>query len=266
MRVAGAVLAAVVALSGCASSTPRQPQMAQKPESTPLDRSQEEASARTRARVHTELAAGYYELRNMPVALDEVTQAIKAEPGYGPAYNIAGLIYAELREDRLAQENFERALRIDPLDSDANNNYGRFLCDRKREGDAMKYFVAALKNPLYQARENSYVNAGMCLRRSGDVKAAEDYFQRALKVRPTQPQALYHLADILYARGSYEEAKQYVIRLEQLTNPSAEMLWLALRIERRLGDRNAVASYAQQLRSRYPDSREARALLAGLDE
>ena len=266
MRMTGAVLAAMV-LSGCASTTPKPfPQMAQNPEPTPLNTSQEEASSRTRARVHTELAAGYFELRNMPVALEEVNQAIKAEPGYGPAYNVAGLIYAELREDRLAQENFERALRIDPLDSDANNNYGRFLCDRKRETDAMKYFVAALRNPLYQTRENSYVNAGLCLRRSGDTKAAEDYFQRALKVRPTQQQALYHLADIGYARGSYDQAKQYVIRLEQLTNPTAEMLWLALRIERKLGDRNAVASYGQQLRSRFPDSKEARALLAGLDE
>ena len=266
MRMAGAVIAAGFVLSGCAPTQKPFPQMAQNPEPTPLNTSQEEATARTRARVHTELAAGYYELRNMPVALEEVNQAIKAEPGYGPAYNVAGLIYADLREDRLAQENFERALRIDPLDSDANNNYGRFLCDRKRESEAIKYFMAALKNPLYQTRENSYVNAAMCLRRSGDVRAAEDYFLRALKVRPTQPQALYHLADIGYARGSYDQAKQYVIRLEQLTNPTAEMLWLALRIERKLGDRNAVASYGQQLRSRFPDSKEARALLAGLDE
>lgn len=267
MRTAAALVAAVIVLSGCAAPSPKPfPQMAPKPESTPLNTSGEEASTRTRARVHTELAAGYYELRNMPIALEEVKHAIKSEPNYGPAYNVAGLIYAELREDRLAQENFERALRIDPLDSDANNNYGRFLCDRKRANDAMKYFVAALSNPLYQARENSYVNAGMCARRSGDMKSAEDYFLRALKVRPTQPQALYHLADIAYARGNDERAKQYIIRLEQLTNPTAEMLWLALRIERRLGDRNAVASYGQQLRSRFPDSREARALLAGSDE
>jgi type IV pilus assembly protein PilF len=41
------------------------------------------------------------------------------------------------------------------------------------------------------------------------------------------------------------------------------MLWLGVRIERRLGDRNSEASYALQLRNRFPDSREARALLAG---
>ncbi|HYH41646.1 MAG TPA: type IV pilus biogenesis/stability protein PilW, partial [Burkholderiales bacterium] len=89
---------------------------------------------------------------------------------------------------------------------------------------------------------------------------------RALKVRPTQPQALYHLADLGYARGNYAQAKQYVIRLEGLTIPTAEMLWLALRIERRLGDRNAEATYGQQLRRQFPDSKEAKALAAGVDE
>jgi type IV pilus assembly protein PilF len=216
--------------------------------------------------VHTELAAGYYELRNMAVALEEVNQALRAEPGYGPAYNVAALIYAELSDDRQAQEHFQQALRIDPLDPDANNNYGRFLCDRKREKEAIKYFLTALRNPLYQTPERSYVNAGLCSRRQGDIGAAEDFFVRALKTRPTNAQSLYQLADIAYLRGNYPQAKSYLIRLEQLAAPSAEVLWLALRIERKLGDRNAEASYGQQLRRQFPDSKEARALVAGIYE
>jgi type IV pilus assembly protein PilF len=253
---------AVLALGGCVGPAPSpfdQPSV--KPNT-----SGEESPMRTRARVHTELAAGYYELRSLSIALAEVGQAIRAEPNYGPAYNVAGLIYAELREDRLAQENFERALRIDPVDSDANNNYGRFLCDRRREAEAIKYFLAALGNPLYQNRERSYLNAGLCSRRRGDFAGAEDFFMRALKVAPFEPQALYQLADIEYARGAYTRAKDYLVRLEKLTQPSAEVLWLALRTERKLGDHNAVASYGQQLRRQFPDSKEARALLAGADQ
>jgi len=45
--------------------------------------------------------------------------------------------------------------------------------------------------------------------------------------------------------------------------PGAEILWLALRVERGLGDRNAEASLGFQLRRNFPDSREARALMAG---
>jgi type IV pilus assembly protein PilF len=223
----------------------------------------DETSVRTRARVHTELAASYFELGNMGVALEEAREAMRADPNYAPAYNVAALVYAQLKEDRLAEEAFQTALQINPSDSDAHNNYGRFLCDRKQEREAIKHFLAAVRNPLYATPERSWVNAGLCARRNGDLPAAEGYFQQALKMRPAQPQALYQLADLSYARRDYAEAKSYLTRLTQVAAATAEVLWLGVRVERRLGDRASEASYALQLRNRYPNSREARALLAG---
>ena len=64
-------------------------------------------------------------------------------------------------------------------------------------------------------------------------------------------------------RGDFGEAKRYLNRLTQVATANAETLWLGVRVERRLGDRNSEASYALQLRNRFPDSQEARALLAG---
>ena len=159
-----------------------------------VDTSGQENDARSRARIHTELAVGYYELRNMGVALEEVNEALRSDSTYGPAFNLAGLIYAELKEDRRAQENFQQALRIDPLDSDANNNYGRFLCDRKREGEAINMIPRGLAQSTVSAAGPFLLNAGVCSRRGGDMAAAEDYFEKALKVRANQPQALYQMA------------------------------------------------------------------------
>ena len=48
-----------------------------------------------------------------------------------------------------------------------------------------------------------------------------------------------------------------------MATPTAESLWLGVRVERRLGDRNSEASYAMQLRNKFPNSVEARALGAG---
>jgi type IV pilus assembly protein PilF len=47
---------------------------------------------------------------------------------------------------------------------------------------------------------------------------------------------------------------------------TAESLWLALRIERRLGQRAAELSYGNQLRRRFPQSSEAQALQRGAYE
>jgi type IV pilus assembly protein PilF len=265
------VFAAIALLDACSSNTSSQspkPFVTPMPRaaSEPLDRSNEEPPARKRARAHTELAASYFQMRNMPVALEEVEIALKSDSQYGPAHNVAALIYADLRKDDLAREHFLRALQIDSRDPDANNNYGRFLCDRQREVEALKYFEAALSNPLYQTPERSYVNAGLCTRRKGDMASAEDYFLRALKANPFEAQALYQLTDISFQRGAFAQAKAYLTRLEQLATPSAEVLWLALRIERGLGDRNSAASYGQQLRRRFPDSRETRLYNAGVQE
>jgi type IV pilus assembly protein PilF len=223
----------------------------------------EESQVRVRARIHTELAASYYQLGNMGVALEEATKAVRIDPNYGPAHNVAGLVYAVLKRNGQAEASFQRAVSINALDSNANHNYGQFLCERKREEEGIRYFMAAVQNPLYRTPERSYVNAGVCARRRGDAEAAEGYFREALRMRPNQPQALYNLAELQYEGRNYDAAREHIDRLMRVVQPNAEALWLAVRIERRVGDAASAASYAQQLRKNFPESKEARALSAG---
>jgi type IV pilus assembly protein PilF len=226
-------------------------------------KSVDDTDEQSRARIHTELAAGYLELGNYGVALQEAGEALKADANFAAAYSVLGLVYMELRDDKAAEANFQRGLRINPQDSDINNNFGWFLCQRKREQESIKYFLAALRNPLYATPDKSWVNAGVCSRQSGDLAAADDYFQKALKLRPGHPQALLQLADMAYKRKDYPEAKSYLMRIRREVEPTPGSLWLALRVERALGDRNAEASLGFQLRKNFPESREARALIAG---
>lgn len=253
------LLALVCALvAGCATQPAADKEL--KPATTTTG---EESPARRRAGIHTELAASYYQLGNMGVALEEVRTAIKIDPSFGPAYNVGGLVYAKLKQDAQAEASFQRALSINPSDSDASNNYGQFLCERKREGEGIRYFLAAVQNPLYRTPDRAYVNAGICARRMGNAAAAEEYFRDALKLRPGQPQALYNLSEMAYQRNDFEAARSDMNRLMRAVEPNAPALWLAIRVERKLGDAAAAASYAQRLRKNFPDSREARALNAG---
>lgn len=247
----------ILTIVGCASQEPVPAPLVQKPPPTP-----EQADAKTRAELHAQLGAAYYDIGNYPVALDELNEALRADSEYGPAYNVLGLVYMGLGEEARAEQSFRRALSINAQDSEAHNNFGWFLCQRKRQDEGIKHFMAALKNPLYASPEKSYVNAGICARGRGDEKAAIEYFERALQAQPQHPQALFQMADLAFKRNALPDAKTYLTRLSRTgTTFNAEALWLALRVERGLGDRDAEASYGMQLRRNFPNSREAQALL-----
>ena len=253
------VFIVIFSMLGCGAQ-PLVPEGPQRTESTTSDT---DDSPRGRARIHTDLAGNYLEIRNLGVALEEAGIAQRSDPTFAPAYNIAALIYIEMQDDRKAEENFRQALRISPGDSDANNNYGTFLCSRKREADGIRHFMQAVRDPLYRNPDRSYVNAGVCARRSGDPASAEKFFLNALRFRPDQTQALYQLADMYYASARYNEARTLLRRLQPVAPESPEILWLTLRNERRLGDSNALESLAHQLRTNFPNAKETGLLDAG---
>ena len=218
---------------------------------------------RTRAKLHTELGSLYFQDGNMAVALDELKISIAIDPTYAPAYNVRGLVRLSLREMASAEEDFKKALSLAENDPEINNNFGWFLCQIGREGESVAYFMRAVKNPLYQTPDRAYLNAGRCSQKAGDLDAAEDYLQKALRIAPDNLQAMMQLATINYKRGNLDQAKKYLSDVLRRVEPNAEVVWLALRVERRLGDRAAEAGYVSQLRRKFPGSPEYQELLKG---
>ena len=256
-----ALVLACGAIAGCAQNPSSSTTQANTVETG--THSGEAGDPRNRARIHTELASAYFEHGNMGVALEELRVATAADPGYAPAYNVLGLVHMDLRENGVAQQYFERGLRLAPNDPDLNNNYGWFLCQTGREGQSIAYFLAALKNPLYNNPARSYVNAGLCAVKGNNENDAIDYFERALRNEPNNLKALLNLASVQYKRGQLEAARGLVGRFNKLIEPTSESLWLALRIERKLGDKLAENSMAAQLRRRFYGSPEYEDLLKG---
>jgi type IV pilus assembly protein PilF len=252
-----AVAFGLLALAGCAGQSSEAPSV----ETGTIVG--EMGDPRNRARVHTDLAAAYYERGSMAIALEELRVATASDPNYPPAHSMLGLVYMELKENQLAEQSFERALRLSPNDPDINHNFGWFLCNTSREKESVKYFVQAIRNPLYATPWRSYSAAGVCSMRGGNPKDAEEFFQRALKLEPDDAPSLIKLGEIRYRQGQIEEARRLVTRYNKLITPSAESLWLALRIERRSGERVAEQAYANQLRRRFPTSAEYRSLQRG---
>ena len=211
---------------------------------------------RNRAKLHTELASLYYGNGNLGVALEELRNATVADSNYAPAYGMFGLVYMQMKDNDRAEASFERALRLSPNDADINHNYGWYLCQTAREQASIAFFLNAIRNPLYSTPWRSYSAAGVCSFKVNQLKDAEAFFDRALRVEPDEPSSLLYLGQIRYRQGNVGEARKLVARHNKVAAPSAESLWLALRIERRLGERVAEQSYANQLRRRFPASPE----------
>jgi len=71
------------------------------------------------------------------------------------------------------------------------------------------------------------------------------------------------MAEIAYRNGRPMEARQWLADLEKIADLSANATWLALRAERKLGNRDGESRHAAQLRRKYPSSTETRKLLLG---
>lgn len=238
---------------------------AQMPNSAPSQGKDTDAmeSVNNRARVHTELAAQYYTRRQYSVALQEIREAMQADNSYAPAYMVLGLVHEALLEDKDAEDSFRRAIDIAPQYSEAHNNYGFFLCSHKRYKEAMDQFESAWRNPLYATPETALANAGQCALRQGDIDQAENFTRRALVRAPNQGQALETLAEIQYRQGNLPMARATLSKVADPSGLDAAGLWVGVRVERKLGNREAEAEYGAQLRRRFPEAKETSWLLNG---
>ncbi|MDP1648229.1 MAG: type IV pilus biogenesis/stability protein PilW [Rubrivivax sp.] len=217
----------------------------------------EGADAERSAKVRLELAGLYLARGQASTALEEVKLAIAAKPDVAEAYNLRGLIYGTLGEMTLADESFRRALQLDPRDGDAMHNYGWFLCQQRQFAEAEAQFERALLQPQYRDVVRTLLAQGVCQARAGQWALAERTLSRSYELDPSNPVTAYNLSEVLLHRGELERARFYVGRINSRPALStAQSLWLAARIERRLGNLDGLQDYGRQLRDRFPQAPE----------
>ncbi len=256
----GWVLATLLSLYGCAGpNVPATQPGSGKEWVTESD----EPEARKRARIRLELASGYFQEGQYTTALDEVKQALSADPTFVAAFNLRGLIYMQLNEPKLAVDNFEQALRLSPRDGDTLHNLGWFYCQQSRYPDAAQMFTRALQTPNYRAAARTWMAQGICQARAGQGPEAERSLTRSFELDAGNPVTMYNLALLLSQRGENERARFYARRLNNSELANAQSLWLGIKIENRLQSRDAARQLGEQLQRRFPESREAGAYERG---
>ncbi len=206
--------------------------------------------------VNVELGIGYLQQNNFELASEKLNRALQQNPDSVKGHYIFAILQDRLGEMEKAEFHYERATSLDPDNSEAANNYGAFLCRYGRERDAEKYFLRAVKNPLYKTPEIAYANAGLCMLEIGETETAKRHLREALAKKSDFGVALVSLAQILFDEGEYAQAKIYLDRYHQSSRATPRSLWLGIRTELELGGEEQVVILSRKLGEDYPDSNE----------
>lgn len=225
--------------------------------------SKAEADPRKRAEIRTELAASYFRDGKLAVAREEALRAVQVDPRYAPAHGLLGLIYLEIGDRREAETAFDRAMRLDPDNSEILNNYGWFLCQTGRERESVQFFERAAANRLYATPALAMRNAGLCLLKIRDFDGAERALRRSMEFDASDSVTKFELSQLYLRRNDPARAEFYYGLLDPGSRASAPGLWLGLRIARANADLRRERELAGQLRERFPESPEASALRRG---
>ncbi|UUZ70795.1 type IV pilus biogenesis/stability protein PilW [Polaromonas sp. P1(28)-8] len=223
----------------------------------------DEPDHRRRARLRLELATGYFEQGQPNVALDEIKQSLAIDPTFVDAYNVRGLVYMRLNDIPLAEDSFRRALALNPADGDVAHNYGWLLCQQARYEDSFRSFAQAVANPTYGGKAKTLMTQGVCQVRAGQRAEAEQSLMQSYELDAGNPVTGYNLATLLYERGDLTRAQFYIRRLNNSELANAETLWLGIKTERKLNNREAVLQLADQLKKRFAQSPQAAAYEKG---
>lgn len=257
---AGVAVFLVAGVAGCASNTAGSGLGGNRAE---MVTDSDEPEIRRRARIRLELAVGYFEQGQTTIALDELKQSLATDPNYAEAYSLRGLIYMRLNDFRFAEESFRKAIVLNPQDSNVVHNLGWLLCLQARYPESYEMFSKALSNPQYGERAKTYRALGLCQLGAGQRVEAEASLLKSHEFDAGNPVTAFNLATLMFRRGDFVRAQFYVRRLNNSELANAESLWLGVKVERRMENRDAMLQLAGQLLKRFPQSSEAAAYQRG---
>lgn len=217
----------------------------------------EKADATKALEERVSLARQYIGDSNWEAAKRNLQLATEMDDNNAEVYEAFALVYQQTGEFELAEESFEKSIRLDSSCSRCRNNYAAFLYSQERYKEAEKQLDVVVRDTLYTGRPNAFVNLGLCKLKLFDTQGAEEAFVRALSMDRTNPIALLELGRIRYEAQDYNTAnRHYNAYRSVVRQQSAAGLLLGIQLAQVNGDDDAEASYALALGSRFPNSPE----------
>jgi type IV pilus assembly protein PilF len=98
---------------------------------------------------------------------------------------------------------------------------------------------------------------GLCQVKAGLLTEAEGSFLKSYEYDAGNPVTGYNLSKLLFRKKELTRAQFYIRRLNNTDYANAESLWLGIKVEKQMGNPQAVEQLASQLEKRFAQSSEA---------
>lgn len=213
------------------------------------------------AQTRLELGRMYLQNGRPTVALGEVERAIQLQPRWTPAHNLMGWVYLQLGDFAQADASFGRALLLRPGDADTLYNLGWSQCQQRNFEQAQTYFQSAQTSVPRNAEAGGAISTGrillaqgVCQRQAGHAMQAIQTLERALHNEPANAAIALELSQSYYEQSLLDRADFHLRRAHDIAQPSADSLWLAIRIARKQQQTQKMLNLARQLQQNFPQS------------
>jgi type IV pilus assembly protein PilF len=208
--------------------------------------------------VYLQLGVRYLDLNRLELAKQNLQKAIEKDSANAKAYNALGYLNEKINHFDEARKHYETALGLEPDDIAIQNNYGRFMCERREFEKGLAMLKRATDNLLNDRPWIGYTNTARCHLGMGQRQEAINLLKQALDNNQQYPAALFEMQKISYQMGDYQAAKEYLQRYLVEGKHTAETLWLAYQTEQVLGNHALANEYRALLLDKFPLSNEAK--------
>src|SRR5687768_46132 len=210
---------------------------------------------------YIQLATSYLAENDLPNTKRSLANAAEIDNNNSDVHATWGLVYATEGETQLADESFQRALRINPANSKARNNYSAFLFANNRFEDAYDQLERVVQDVEYTGRPQAFENLGLAALRLNRPEEAEAAFARAVQLNAQQWRSSLELADLNLKKGQVLQARNFYRNYLTLLGfyngaHNARSLWIGIQLENALGNSDNIKEYGEQLETNFSASAE----------
>lgn len=210
-----------------------------------------------RAQTRIELGMSYLQLDQLQFAEEEFAKAIELNPRSDSAYHGLGLVAAKRQDQKTAKQHLSRAVKLNKDNALAVNDYAAVLCRTQEVDKGIAVLQSAGSDP---ERENNLARMtvwGVCKTAHHDISGAEKVYTRILVVVPEFEQALLSMAELRYQQRQYLSSRAFIERYIGAGHISPRALLLGAEIEQMLDNPSQKAAYLHRLWQQFPNSPQA---------